>query len=677
MKSLSDCAGETWKTVCSYVKHGVVFMDNACAECLHWHGGLPLLANAGAVEVKEFSPFESARVDQKKGIFIVSSLLFDETADVIKDIIQASSFQYVIVVTSVSPQVHLYAKTGALEGVDSAVFEQLEDKLLEWMGNMNYTSEVHHLPIFHASPLSGVFLTPAFTSLFPLLESDVKRIELQHNAGRHAKGERVTFVTLEDVDSNSLPKSLKIYYKSLASGMNDLLNQFGVREEVYCLGYTSRMIAMELEIFPAARHRRKTRQDAASVLFVDRSLDLASVTGHQGETLLDRIIQMLPRLKDSNDVLVDMQSITAAPSSCENPLVCPGCLAQPPHSSTQTLLNFMATSKQKESLMNVNRHLVEAATKEKLPLKLSTKPGRVTPDLLTSTLTLFKNNNRAIDNHCDLLQIAIATAQALSHPANSRYDNLTGVEKLLLQQLSEDSEPSPLSQITQLLNTEMAKPRQERNLSLDDFLALLLFTYSVMGDVYTSPEEDENEAKVALVNAIIKEKDALPSLVQDLVGGTVNRGVVQAVVEDMWYKLESVGSARSHLKQFGSLVNPGSAVSPTVFTPLLKLITEDIFNPQKPDLVDIEYKSSGFKDLLKTGFGFFMNVRKPRPSDHPLLVIFVVGGVTSTEVKQIRDVVSSHKSTTQVIIGSTHLVKQENILQKVLAQDNLLAQQCS
>lgn len=51
----------------------------------------------------------------------------------------------------------------------------------------NYTSEVLHLPIFHASPLSGVFLTPAFTSLFPLLESDVKRIELLYNAGRHAK----------------------------------------------------------------------------------------------------------------------------------------------------------------------------------------------------------------------------------------------------------------------------------------------------------------------------------------------------------------------------------------------------------------------------------------------------------------------------------------------------------
>ena len=43
-----------------------------------------------------------------------------------------------------------------------------------------------------------------------------------------------------------------------------------------------------------------------------------------------------------------------------------------------------------------------------------------------------------------------------------------------------------------------------------------------------------------------------------------------------------------------------------------------------------------------------MNVSKPRPSDHPLLIVFVIGGVTSTEVRQIKEVVSSAKPDTQV-----------------------------
>ena len=46
---------------------------------------------------------------------------------------------------------------------------------------------------------------------------------------------------------------------------------------------------------------------------------------------------------------------------------------------------------------------------------------------------------------------------------------------------------------------------------------------------------------------------------------------------------------------------------------------------------------------------FFRSVTsKPRPSDHPLLIIFVVGGVTATEAKQIKDVVLSHQPNTEV-----------------------------
>lgn len=44
----------------------------------------------------------------------------------------------------------------------------------------------------------------------------------------------------------------------------------------------------------------------------------------------------------------------------------------------------------------------------------------------------------------------------------------------------------------------------------------------------------------------------------------------------------------------------------------------------------------------------FRAVSKPRPSDHPLLILFVLGGVTNTEVRQIRDVVSAAKSSIQV-----------------------------
>lgn len=69
-------------------------------------------------------------------MFITSGVLSDVIVDTIRDIIQASHFQYVIVITAVSPSVHLYSRTGSMEGDETAVFERVEDKILEWMGNM-------------------------------------------------------------------------------------------------------------------------------------------------------------------------------------------------------------------------------------------------------------------------------------------------------------------------------------------------------------------------------------------------------------------------------------------------------------------------------------------------------------------------------------------------------------
>ena len=44
----------------------------------------------------------------------------------------------------------------------------------------------------------------------------------------------------------------------------------------------------------------------------------------------------------------------------------------------------------------------------------------------------------------------------------------------------------------------------------------------------------------------------------------------------------------------------------------------------------------------------FMNVSKPRPNDHPLLVLFVVGGVTCSEVHHIREALAAYHPNTQV-----------------------------
>ena len=58
-----------------------------------------------------------------------------------------------------------------------------------------------------------------------------------------------------------------------------------------------------------------------------------------------------------------------------------------------------------------------------------------------------------------------------------------------------------------------------------------------------------------------------------------------------------------------------------------------------------------------------MNVSKPRPSDHPLVIIFVVGGVTPSEVRLVKDTVTAKSSATQVSGHPNSLLVQQVVLE--------------
>lgn len=258
---------QTWEKVLSKVKKAVVFMDNKCAEALHWIGGAAVLLEAGARNVKEFSSFEACGVNEPKAVFVVSTLLKGRTVDIIKDVISLSHFQYCVVFTTVAHSVHLVANNVTAEMEGNPVFEQFEEKLCEWMGNMNYTAEVMHVPVVFAPVSQQLLLTPMFAHLFPLLSTDLDSI----NAKR---SEKKRFGSLVDIDIHSLPVELQLEIKSLASALNAVFEGTGTREESFAVGPMSRIIAGELANHPQAKNRRKAAPNKASIIFVDRTMDL-------------------------------------------------------------------------------------------------------------------------------------------------------------------------------------------------------------------------------------------------------------------------------------------------------------------------------------------------------------------------------------------------------------------
>ncbi|XP_022282695.1 sec1 family domain-containing protein 2 isoform X3 [Canis lupus familiaris] len=502
-----------WEQVLAKVKRALVYLDAACAESLHWGCGASRLLEAvggPACHLREFEPAAvGGGAEQPKAVFVLSCLLKGRTVETLREIIGRSRFQYCVVVTAVSHAAHLTANhvpaAAAAELEGQPVFEQLEEKLCEWMGNMNYTAEVLHVPLWLAPVAPHLALTPAFASLFPLLPRDVHLLN-------RARPDKRRLGSLSEVDAAALPPELLLQIRCLVSGLSSLCEHLGVREECFAVGSLSRIIAADLASYAPAKNRRKTAAGRASVVFVDRTLDLTGAAGHHGDNLVEKIISVLPQLPGhTNDVMVNMVELTALQNEEKNQsMIAPGCLAQSNDTAAKALWEALLSTKHKEAVMEVRRHLVEAASRENLPIKMSM--GRVTPGQLMSYIQLFKNNLKAIVNHCGLLQLGLATVQTLKHPQTAKWDNFLAFERLLLQSIGESTMSVVLNQLL-----PMIKPLNQRtkdDYSPEELLILLIYVYSVSGEFTVDKDLGEADEKVkeALARVFCEESELSPLL---------------------------------------------------------------------------------------------------------------------------------------------------------------------
>ncbi|XP_075923616.1 sec1 family domain-containing protein 2 isoform X2 [Petromyzon marinus] len=554
---LAPLALAGWRLVLSEAQDAAVFVDEACAESLHWTGGVGGDAGpwrAGAAALRAF-PGRRDGVQQQqqhrqpnKVVFALSSpvLLGGRVAASLRDVVSAGGVHQCVVFTSVSHTAHLdllqqqqggggglgvsaaaVAAAAAAAATSSSaadseprpvLFELLEQNLRQWMsgsGGADCTARVLHAAGIALCPLaSGVVLAPASASLFPLVPSDLngalaggrgsRRGAKQQQPQQKQKSQQQH--SLNDVDVSALPAPYASSLRLLAWWLDSALRHLGVREECFAVGPTSRLLANELASLPPARARRKGAPGRASLVLVDRTLDLAGAVGHHGDSLAERILGVLPRLPGMpSDVAVSMAALTSLRRGGGVPpreVIAPGCLAQPSDGGTKALWEAMLYSKQKEAVMEVRRQVVERAGQAGLVLKMAM--GKVTGEQLESYARAFPRGDAG--GHAALLQLVLATAQTLEHPAGARRDALLASERLLLQILKEGDFPRVLGQLRARI-----KPRDERregDLQPADILQLLVFVYSLIGS--SAPggrdqEREEAELKEALCQVLAEQ----------------------------------------------------------------------------------------------------------------------------------------------------------------------------
>ncbi|KAG2466132.1 SCFD2 protein, partial [Polypterus senegalus] len=187
-----------------------------------------------------------------------------------------------------------------------------------------------------------------------------------------------------------------------------------------------------------------------------------------------------------------------------------GDITPPRDPAASVLWESMLNLKHKEGVMEVRRHLVETASKENLPIKMTL--GRVTPEQLSSYILLFKNNFRALEDHCGILQLSLATVQTIKHPDFCKSDSFLAFERLLLQVLGDSGLHIVLRQMLPMIKTK--KERRNEDLNGSDILVLLVYIYSLTNEILESSQLDEAEweVKKALVNVIHDEISSCPLL---------------------------------------------------------------------------------------------------------------------------------------------------------------------
>eukprot|EP00112_Aurelia_sp_Birch-Aquarium-sp1_P013412 Seg2846.1 transcript_id=Seg2846.1/GoldUCD/mRNA.D3Y31 product="Sec1 family domain-containing protein 2" protein_id=Seg2846.1/GoldUCD/D3Y31 len=643
----------------STVNNAVVFLEDGVAECVHWMNAVEKMFSAGALEIRSIRCTKDCLDSQTKAVFIISSLLSGYVTKRIQNIVSSSDFQHTTIICLVSPTIH--EAVGSLSHPHQLqrpmTYGEFARSLKMWMGSEFSTADIRHLPLFQAEILPDLFVTPVYNDFFTILPSDVARLQ----GFLHSKGDKRIFNSLGEIDVNILPQNLQAQIKMLAASLGDMFENQSIHEDCYGVGHFSKLVATELANLPNARARRKMATKRASIVFIDRVLDLVGPTSYNSDNLLDTIMEVLFKLPGHhNDVAVDMKMLFANGNKTPDTLF-PGCLAHPDDSQVEEILNTFTMQSSKDAVKLLHQKILKILEKEKI--EFSQLDDKTILEKLRHLLGYVRGNFKLFKKYSGILQCAVAVVNTLTDLDHVHRDEVLSAEKVMMLELFDKKSSKILERILSLLTKDSSR------FNVIDALLLCLHFYSAVGDSHDIDPGQEEKLKEAITN-ILLDGDHNDDLLFLLGHDAPSEREVRLKTADIFERLRGIGRARKEQRQIKSLLYKGVG-GQVQYKSMLSQLVQLIFDPDKPELADVEFRSHGLKDFIKTGFGLFMNVSKPRPDDHNLLYLFVIGGITFNEVKQIRETVQHLKPSAQVVIGSTRIVTPTDILEQVLCSENL------
>jgi len=652
-----------WGEVGKKCNKAAVFIDEDSVECLHWNGGFASLNKA--LSIKQFSVFESADSKIKKAVFIINGPVIGNNRSTVQSIIENSSLEYVVIVTNCHPSVQTWSQFPARDwNVDDRTgFDQLEQQVLMWMGNVNYTAEIFYMPLFLISMTPRLFITQSYSKLFPLLDPDHVRAAAIWRSLHPGQSS-----TSSTGDWSGLPHELQINIRELVSSLHSLLNTLGAKEEIWSLGKLSKQVGDQLESWTPAKNRRKSAENKLSLILIDRTLDVASGVMYGGDTLLCHVSQTLEKLPGhKTDVGVNMTKLFGMCDSSDGNFMLPGSMASPGINPDveEEEMEAMVFKSERECLGVLFKNLLEKSPKKKLD-----SPSKKYVNI-ASIETALKDYVGDYDSILGNLGTVSRAAGAVQCVNVEKVD----VRRKKLQSLMSQMTRSMCDGCNRVLDdvTDLIRGRKDSNLRLDDILMLLMFVFSSVDVRDEFPSEEVDRLKSVLGEALLKDYindfqsvgDVFEALCKAENENEIDEVVALNVVNNVWERLDSLKRSRSDVGRYQSFVNFEGE-----FNGLLSQLLTDIYHDDRRDVDCLHHHSGGLGAMLRSGLGWLGSApSKSHPRENPWILVFVLGGVTPREVGTCQDHVSG---VGKLSVGGTRLLSPCDTLQMTFINNSLM-----
>ncbi|GMH33716.1 hypothetical protein BSKO_01550 [Bryopsis sp. KO-2023] len=468
----------------------------------------------------------------------------------------------------------------------------------------------------------------------------------------------------------------------------------GVTLETFTLGPGAAQIGQEISKFgvPPALDG-STAEVSATLILVDRSMDMISPVMHS-DNLVERMLTASSQIRDpspttstsmdstpctSKYVSMNERSNRAHASASLKADQCSGVSLssigwfRPYDENWMRHFKELAGRRVKNGVVLVRKWLKEAMRRESVSQATRSKTGSPQTDELRSCIDALMQDSGVAFRQRIQIELGQTVVQSLDPEPSISQEVVSRNERQILMS------PTP-EELVQIVLDLLANTRKAQAvLSLMDVLGLLVFIYSLRGDeegdAFTPAEEQ------FMMNAIIDGVIDDDNLEQHRWLGDLRHRIKQMqrslrrhesnyettalklefqdFLSGCFEKLRHISAARRGLRELRRLTGLNQD-----YIPLTRQIASLVYQDSK--LEDLSRATSLLGGLLKMGLGRLGFQNKAKPGDHPVVILFVVGGISMMEVREVlAEIEDQSPWKPQVLLGGTCLLSDRDVARRV------------